>query len=131
MPYEAFKHIHMTLALLTLLSFVLRSILAFANSPLRNKKFLKITPHILDTVFLLSAITLLFKGNIYPFEHLWIMAKILGLVVYIVFGVLTMKAKSFVQRSVFFVLALATFAYVVKVALTKNALFFIWYWVRC
>lgn len=125
MPYEAFKHIHMTLALLTLLSFIVRSLLAFANSSLRHKKFTKIAPHILDTLFLLSAIALIIKASINPFAHLWIMAKIIGLLVYIVFGVLTMKAKNFIQRAVFFILALTTFAYVVQVAMSKNALFFL------
>lgn len=122
--YMAFKHIHMTLALLTLLSFIFRSILAFSHSPIRNNKFWKIVPHILDTVFLLSAIALVVLLSQYPLAHLWLTAKVVGLVAYIVFGVLTLKAKGFVQRSVFFVLALASFAYVLKVALTKNALFF-------
>jgi uncharacterized membrane protein SirB2 len=122
----AFKHIHMTLALITLLGFLMRSTWAFMGSNLLEKKFVKIAPHIIDTLFLLSAIALMVLMQQYPFVHAWLTGKIIGLVAYIVFGVFTLKrAKNNSQRAVFFLLALGAFFYTAKVAMTKNALFFL------
>lgn len=57
--YEGLKHFHLlTIALsATLLS--VRFALLMANSPLREKKFLKIFPHIVDSALLISGVALI------------------------------------------------------------------------
>lgn len=123
--YMAFKHLHMSLALLTFIGFIARAILAFMGSPILQKKFVKIAPHIIDTIFLASAIALMIIMQQYPFVNTWLTAKIFGLIAYIIFATVTIKrAPNNTVRAVFFTLSIAAFAYTAKVAITKNALFF-------
>ncbi|MCK5881144.1 MAG: SirB2 family protein, partial [Sinobacterium sp.] len=56
--YMAFKHLHMTLALLSFIGFVVRSFWAAKGSSLLSNKWVKVVPHIIDTLLLLSAISL-------------------------------------------------------------------------
>ncbi len=126
MTYIALKHIHMLCAMLSIFGFITRSIWAFRGSPLLQKKFVKIAPHIIDTLLLLSAIGLVVTTHQYPFVSGWITAKLFALVAYIVLGVLTLKkAKNNQQRVVFFALALLSFIYIVLVAKSHDTLFFL------
>lgn len=113
--YMAFKHIHMTLALLSFTGFVIRSFWAAKGSAILNKKWVKITPHIIDTLLLSTAIALIFIIQVYPFTAAgaWITAKIIGLVFYIVFATFTLKkAKTRLSRSAFFILSILSFLYI-------------------
>ncbi len=117
--YLFFKHLHMSLAMLSLLGFIVRSIWAFTGSNLLNKKVVKVLPHIIDTFLLISAIVLVVMIGIYPFtaSGAWITAKVIALFFYIGFGTMTIKrAKSQTQRAVFFVLAIATFIFIFATA---------------
>lgn len=124
--YPAIKHIHMLCALLSITGFLLRAAWAFGGSPLLQKKITKILPHLIDTVFLGSAFTLAWLSSQYPFYAPWLTAKLFGLVAYIILGSYTLKmAKDNRQRTAGLLLALVTYGYVVGVALTRNALFFL------
>lgn len=123
--YMGLKHLHMLCALLSIAGFTLRGIWMLADSPLLNKKWVRIAPHIIDTVLLITAFSLAFMINQYPFFAGWLTVKLLGLVVYIVLGVIALKkGKTKAVRGVAFVVALATFAYIFGVARTKDILFF-------
>ena len=124
--YMGFKHLHMLCAILSITGFTLRGIWMLTDSPMLNKKFVRIAPHIIDTVLLLTAFSLAFLISQYPFFTGWLTAKLLGLIVYIVLGVIALKkGKTKAVRGVAFVLALATFAYIFGVARTKDVLFFL------
>lgn len=124
--YAAFKHIHMLCAMLSILGFITRSIWAFRGSDLLQKKFVKVAPHIIDTLLLLSAIGLVITTHQYPFVSGWITAKLFALLAYITLGIFTLKkAQNNQQRAIFFTLALLTFSYIVFVAKSRNALFFL------
>lgn len=126
MTYAALKHLHMFCAMLSIFGFITRSMWAFRGSALLEKKFVKIAPHIVDTVLLLSAIGLVVTTQQYPFVSGWVTAKLFALVAYIVLGVFTLKkARNNQQRVVFFTLALLTFIYIAFVAKSHNALFFL------
>lgn len=124
--YMAFKHIHMLCALISIFGFITRSIWAFRGSNWLDKKFVKIAPHIVDTLLLASAVGLVITTQQYPFVATWVTAKLFALVAYIVLGVFTLKkAENNQQRVVFFTLALLTFIYIVFVAKSRDALFFL------
>ena len=124
--YTALKHIHILCALISITGFIIRSIWAFRGSSLLQKKIVKIAPHIVDTLLLASAIGLVIVTKQYPFVSGWVTAKLLALIGYIVLGVFTLKkAKNNQQRTVFFILALLTFTYILMVAKNHNAFFFI------
>ena len=59
----------------------------------------------------------------YPFVQGWLTAKFFGLLAYILLGTMALKrGETRNQRAVFLILALAAYAYIVGVALTRNPL---------
>ncbi|MGE5490708.1 MAG: SirB2 family protein [Actinomycetota bacterium] len=125
MSYLAIKHLHVTFVALSGLGFCLRGFWMLTGSPLLRARLTRILPHVIDTVLLGSALTLVFMSGQYPFVQPWLTAKVLGLLAYIVFGTLALKrGRTPEMRLGFFVLALLTFAYIVGVALTRNPLLY-------
>jgi len=90
-------------------------------SPKLKLRWVKVTPHIVDTLLLASAIVLAVQMHISPFEHSWLMAKIIALLVYIGIGSVALReGRSKQVRVSAWLLGLATFMYIVSVALTKS-----------
>lgn len=123
--YFALKHLHMLCALISITGFIVRGALRLADSTLLQKKFLKIAPHIVDTLLLLSAIGLTITIHQYPLITPWLTAKLIGLFVYIGLGLITLRfAKTKTMIAIAYLLAIVTFAYIATVAVTKTPLFF-------
>lgn len=121
MSYLAIKHIHVTCALLSLLLFSLRGIWMLQGSPLLQRRWVKVVPHLIDTLLLGSALVMVFWSAQYPFVQSWLTAKVIALVAYIVLGTIALKrGKTKAVRTTAFVAALAVFAYILKVALTRQ-----------
>lgn len=119
--YLTLKMLHMTCALISILGFTLRGILKLQGSALIEKKFFKIAPHIVDSVLLLSAIALTVMIGQYPLTSGWLTAKVIGLLLYIFLGLVTLRfAKTQPIRLLSFILAIVVFAYIATVARTHN-----------
>lgn len=114
---------HMSLALLSVTLFFIRGLWMMADSPLRQHRLVKIAPHIIDTLLLLSAIVLVVQTRQYPWEHSWLAAKIIALLVYIGIGLVALRLGRSKQIRVFaWLLALLVFAYMLLVAIHRNPL---------
>ncbi len=112
--------VHAGLALLSLLGFVIRGVWMMRGSPMLTRRWVKIAPHFIDTLLLLSGVTLVIHYRIYPTEQSWLAAKLLALVVYIVVGSIALKrGKTRVIRVTAFFAALMVFAYMLAVANTR------------
>jgi uncharacterized membrane protein SirB2 len=118
------KIFHLTFILLSILSFVGRVILSETHPAILKQKALKIAPHIIDTLLLVSGITLVFQGGWLSTDYGWIIAKIVALLGYIGLGVIVMHNRG-TTRWLAFAGAMACFVYIGIVAVTKNAFFFI------
>ena len=93
-----------------------------AESDYLEKKWVKIAPHIIDTVLLVTAITLVFM---IPVDHAWLGTKVVALIFYIGFGIFALKlGKTKGQRIIAFVLAIATFGFILSVAITRSPMGF-------
>jgi uncharacterized membrane protein SirB2 len=113
--------IHMLTVLLSISGFIFRGFLLFSGSSMRNKKWIKIAPHVNDTILLISAITLIFQRSLFPTEQPWLMAKIIGLLVYIGLGMVAFRfGKTRNQRMLAWLGAIAVFAYIYGLAVTKQ-----------
>jgi len=113
------KSIHMLFILLSVSSFISRIMLAQFKPDILRIKALKIAPHVIDTILLLSGIALVFQGNWMAGEFGWIMTKLVMLIAYIGFGVMAMRSTG-AKRWCAFVLALVCFGYIISVAVTKH-----------
>ena len=120
------KNIHMLTAFFSISLFILRFYWVMRDSEMMSKKWVKIVPHVNDSILLIAAILLAVSIEQYPFVHAWLSAKFIALVFYIVFGLFALKrAKTKTAKGLFFVLAIISFGYIVMVALTRSANLFI------
>lgn len=123
---EWLKPIHITCAVLSFSGFFLRGIWMLLDSNLINKKWVKIFPHVIDTLLLASALMMLYVLHLSIFENTWLLVKIGALLVYIALGMLALKyGKNKQVRCVAWGSGLLVFMYIVSVALTKSTLGFI------
>lgn len=115
------KLLHALFALISISGFIYRGLLKINRPDKLQKKWLKISPHIIDTLLLSSAIYLVFASHQYPDGFNWVTAKIFALLLYIFFGLATLRFSK-TRRGILisFALAVLTFAYIVAVALTKQ-----------
>ena len=119
--YLILKNFHMVLATLTICGFLLRGYWLMSGSSLRRNRATKVLPHIIDTLFLASGIWLVVVLGLAPLQHPWLLAKFTGLLAYIGLGMIAMRfGRTPQSKMVAFVAAVAAFAYIVGVALTKN-----------
>ncbi len=90
-------------------------------------RWLRIVPHLIDTLLLASGLTLAFIIHQYPFFNSgWLTAKVIGLVVYIALGMLLFRGvDSRCARTLTGLAALLVFAYIVGVAVSKQPAFLV------
>jgi len=116
------KLIHMSTAFISISLFLLRGFWVFRDSLMMNKKWVKIIPHVNDTILLITATMLAVITQQYPFVDNWLTAKLIALIIYIIFGMYALKrAKEQKNKRVFFVLSILTFSYILMVAVTRSA----------
>lgn len=123
MTYFAIKHLHLTFVLLSGGFFVLRGLWMLLESSLLQRRWVRVAPHVIDTLLLASALVLVFWSGQYPFVEPWLTAKVLALIVYIALGTIALKrGKTRLMRVNAFVAALSFFVYMLAVALTREPL---------
>jgi uncharacterized membrane protein SirB2 len=121
MHYLALKYLHVTAVAVTGLLFFLRGIWMMRESPLLARRWVRIVPHVNDTVLLGAGLTMAYLSGRYPFVDGWLTAKVFGLIVYIILGSLALKHGGTKRARIgFWSAALATLGYIVAVAVTKN-----------
>jgi uncharacterized membrane protein SirB2 len=119
MDYQVVKHIHQAAAALTLTLFLVRGVWMLTDSPRLAQRWVRIAPHINDTVLLAAALYLAYQTG----WHAWIGAKIVALFAYIGVGMVALHGgRSKSVRAVAWLAALAVFSYIVAVAMTKEIL---------
>ncbi|CAH0217952.1 Release factor glutamine methyltransferase [Rahnella aquatilis] len=123
MVYVWIKNLHLLTITLSIASFVLRLFWKWAGSAMMQKRWVKTVPHIVDTVLLLSGISLIFITHFYPFspQGTWLTEKIFGVIIYIALGFVALSKRPVSQniRWLAFILALACLYLILKLALTK------------
>jgi uncharacterized membrane protein SirB2 len=121
LDYLTLKHFHMGCAAVSGSLFLLRGAWMLRDSALLQQRWVRIAPHAVDTLLLASAITLAVWSSQYPFAQSWLSAKVIALLVYIVLGAIALKrGRTRTVRAAAFVGALATFGYIVAVAVTRQ-----------
>jgi uncharacterized membrane protein SirB2 len=115
------KLIHIISAGLSLLGFLIRGFWLWRDSPRLHQRWVKILPHVIDTVLLASAVALLVQLQLNPVTYNWLVAKLVALVVYIFLGMLALKwGRTKSQRLTAWAAAVVVFGYILGVAGTKS-----------
>lgn len=119
--YATLKLIHIGAAILTISGFVLRGLWMLVESPILGTRIVRTAPHIIDTVFLLSGIGLIWTLNLPVLNQPWLLTKFAALIAYILLGTIALKrGKTRRIRIGALALALVTFAYIGGVAMSKS-----------
>ena len=77
--YLFVKYVHVACVVLSLAGFAARGALMLRASPLLQTRFVRVAPHVVDTLLLASALWLAWMMHQAPFVHGWLTAKVLGL----------------------------------------------------
>ncbi|MCB1855394.1 MAG: SirB2 family protein [Pseudomonadales bacterium] len=121
MLFAWLKLAHVASALLSISGFTLRGYWMLTGSALLQRRLVKVLPHVIDTVLLGSAVGMLLLWQAGPLQLPWLIAKIVGLIVYIGLGMVALRfGRTRRVRATAFVLALLTAAYILAVAYSKS-----------
>jgi uncharacterized membrane protein SirB2 len=121
--YLILKYVHVVTAVATISGFLLRGYWMLTESENLRHPVVKIAPHIVDTLFLVAGIGMVFLLHLNPLVQPWLLAKFAGLITYILLGTIAIKRGPTKQvRTVALVGAVAVFAYIAGVALAKSPL---------
>lgn len=119
--YALLKLVHMTCAGANYALFFARGVLMLRASPLLRARWVKVIPHVVDTVLLVSAIAMVVTSHQYPFVAGWLTAKVLALLCYIALGMIALRfGRTVGERLAAWLAAQVVFAYIVAVAITRN-----------
>ncbi|MDR3431098.1 MAG: SirB2 family protein [Rouxiella aceris] len=120
------KNFHLLVIAISILLFVLRFFWKWNQSAIMQQRWVKIVPHIIDTLMLLSGISLIFITHFYPFspQGSWLTEKLFGVIIYIALGFVALGSgknglRSQKVRTLAFILALGCLYLIVKLATTK------------
>lgn len=123
MLYLALKNLHVLCVVVSGSGFFLRGLWMLSDSARLNQRWVRVGPHVVDTLLLGSAIAMVMISAQYPWAHNWLSAKLIGLLVYILCGMMALRrGKSKTTRGIFFAAALLAYAYIVTVAVTRSPL---------
>jgi len=124
--YLITKNLHVTMVVLSISLFLLRGLWMLRQADCLRRSWVKVVPHVIDSILLASAVTLAVLSAQYPLVQPWLTAKVAALFAYIGLGSLALKrGRTKTVRAAALVSAVVVFAYIVAVAITRNP----WPWV--
>lgn len=123
MDYTLVKLVHQSAVALSIAGFALRGAGALLGARWVAGRAAKTLPHLVDSVLLLSALTLVWLLRPSPAGATWLLAKVLGLLLYIGLGMVALRpGRPWPVRAAAWLAALAVVGWIVSVALTKQPL---------
>jgi len=123
MTYAVLKIIHLAAVAASFALFFLRGLWMMLDSPQLQRRWVRIVPHVNDTVLLAAGVWLAFALRLAPGESAWLVAKLVALIVYIGLGMLALRpGRSKPRRAAAWLAALVIFGYIVAVAVPRSPL---------
>jgi uncharacterized membrane protein SirB2 len=126
MDYAVVKLVHQSAVTLSLAGFFLRGAASLAGARWVGSRTAKTLPHVVDSVLLMSALALAWILRLTPGNAPWLLAKLIGLTVYVGLGILALRpGRPRAVRAAAWMAALLTAGWIVSVAITKSPLGFL------
>ena len=125
MDYQVIKVVHQVAVALSVTGFFVRGFASGAGARWVRGRVARTLPHIVDTVLLITAVTMAWALRLNPLQTPWLMAKLVGLVLYVALGVVALRpGRPQAVRMTAWAAALVVVCWITSVALTKNPLGF-------
>ena len=103
--------------------FFLRGVWMLRDSSLLQQRWVRIAPHMVDSMLLASAIALAWQLGISPLTNPWLASKVAALLLYVVIGSVALKRGKTKRIRLFaWLTAQVVFFYIVGVAVTHDPL---------
>lgn len=126
MLYQIIKTTHILCAISSISFFIIRGIWMMQSSQRLAQSWVKTTSRTIDTILLMSALSLVFITEQYPGVMGWLTVKLIALLVYIGLGMVALHwGKTRQIRITAWIASIIVFSYIVSVALTRNPLSFL------
>lgn len=126
MDYLLIKTVHQTAVGLSITGFFVRGLASLLGADWVRGRLAKTLPHLVDSVLLVAALLLAWTLRLTPGNAPWLLAKVLGLLLYIALGVVALRpGRPVAVRAGAWIAALGVFGWIVSVAITKNPLGFL------
>ncbi len=123
MDYASLKIVHVSCVAASYALFVVRGIWMMRESSHLQHRWVRIVPHLVDTLLLASAVALAVMSHQYPLANGWLTAKVAGLLIYIGLGTVALKrGRTRRVRVTAWFAAQAVLFYIVAVAITRQPL---------
>ncbi|KAF6669282.1 SirB2 family protein [Pantoea sp. EKM101V] len=124
--YPLIKNLHLVTVWITVTLFLLRFYWLRRGSPLLTRRWVRILPHVNDTLLLLSGVALVIITHFYPFtpQGSWLTEKLLAVIIYIALGFVALSRRPRTDRTrwIAFLVALIALVTIITLALTKMPL---------
>ena len=121
MIYAAVKSVHVAAVVTSFGLFFLRGLWMMLDSPRLGLRWVRVVPHLNDTVLLVAGVWLAFELRQAPGAAPWLTAKLAALPVYVGLGMLALRpGRTKRLRMGAWLAALAVFGYIVAVAFTRS-----------
>jgi uncharacterized membrane protein SirB2 len=115
--YVILKYTHVAAVVASFTLFFVRGLWMMTAPEKLAVRWVRVVPHVIDTVLLVSAIALAAITAQYPFVQPWLTAKVLALLLYIILGTVAIRrGRTWRVRVVAWILALTVFGYMIAVA---------------
>ncbi len=114
--------VHVACALISIALFLWRGLAMWIRRPVKQRFLRRTLPDSADTLFLASGVVMAFLLGVSPLEFEWLAAKVVGLLIYIVLGIVALRGGNMRVKRISFIAALCIFAYIAAVAHARNPL---------
>lgn len=120
---QLIKTIHVSTVILSYALFFTRGVWMIRRSAQLQRRWVRIVPHVIDTLLLASGVTLAVLIHQYPLVDGWLTAKLAGLIVYIGLGLVALRlGRRRGTRIGAWIAAQGVSFYIVAVAVSRNPL---------
>src|SRR5262245_24838609 len=117
--YSVVKQLHVATVVVSWMLFFVRGVWMIADSPRLKARWVRVVPHVNDTILLVAGVYLATFVGLQP----WIVAKLVALVAYILIGMVAItRGSTKPVRIAAWVAAQCVLLYIVAVALRKSPL---------
>ena len=119
--YLLIRQLHILTATLSVTLFTSRFLLLIRSLAWQPKRWLKVVPHVNDTLLLIFAILLCIIIQQAPLITPWLTEKVAAVILYILAGMFALKwSKTRLGKIIWFMIALFMFAYAANIAINKG-----------
>ena len=119
--YLPIRQLHMLTAVLSISLFIFRFLLLQQESGWRQQRWLKVIPHINDSLLLALAVVLCIITQQAPLITPWLTEKVVAVILYILAGMFALRwSKVRIGQIIWFMIAIFMFAYAANIAINKG-----------